>query len=64
MFKWCCMARGRKFEEKRIRFALYAEVVRQGGLRVPIMMRYSAIPGHCGSLPLSLSSEGAAAVDG
>ena len=41
------MSRGRKLEEKQIKFALYAQVVREGGLKVPIIMRYSAIPGHC-----------------
>ena len=48
------MPRGRKYEEKSINFALYSQVVREGGYRVPIIMRFSIIPGHCGSLsPLS-----------
>ncbi|KAI0706579.1 hypothetical protein C8Q76DRAFT_630288 [Earliella scabrosa] len=45
-FRWCCQARGRKFEETRLKYALYAQVVREGGLRVPTIMRFSAIPGH------------------
>lgn len=43
------MSRGRKYEEKQITFALYSQVVREGGLHVPVIMRFSAIPGHCES---------------
>ncbi|KAH9937902.1 uncharacterized protein BXZ73DRAFT_21959, partial [Epithele typhae] len=45
-FRWWCMARGRKLEERRISYALYAQVVREGGLVAAIIMRYSAIPSH------------------
>ena len=45
-FKWWCMQRGRKFEEKSITYALYSQIIREGGYRVPIIMRFSAIPGH------------------
>ena len=51
-----CMARGKKYEEKSVNFALYSQVVREGGYHVPIIMRFSAIPGHCTSLLLSLRS--------
>ena len=43
------MARGRKLEEKQLKWALYAQVVREGGLKVPVIMRFSLIPGHCAS---------------
>ncbi|KAI0365523.1 hypothetical protein BV20DRAFT_973068 [Pilatotrama ljubarskyi] len=45
-FKWCCTARGKKMEEKRLKYALYAQVVREGGLVVPTVMRLTFIPGH------------------
>ncbi|KAH9937903.1 uncharacterized protein BXZ73DRAFT_22654, partial [Epithele typhae] len=45
-FKWWCMSRGRKWEQTQLTYALLAQVVREGGLFVPIIMRYSAIPGH------------------
>ncbi|KAH9895287.1 hypothetical protein C8Q73DRAFT_730688 [Cubamyces lactineus] len=46
VFKWFCMARGRKWEEKKLSYALLAEVVRQGGFKIAVVIRYSAIPGH------------------
>ncbi|KAI0350415.1 hypothetical protein OH77DRAFT_1431022 [Trametes cingulata] len=46
VFKWFCMARGKKLEEKKLQYALLAEVVRHGGFLVAIIIRYSAIPGH------------------
>ncbi|CDO74538.1 hypothetical protein BN946_scf184641.g4 [Trametes cinnabarina] len=45
-FRWCCTARWKKIEEKRLTYALYAEVVRRGGLVVPTVMRLTFIPGH------------------
>ncbi|KAI0365522.1 hypothetical protein BV20DRAFT_973065 [Pilatotrama ljubarskyi] len=45
-FRWFCMARGKKLEEKKLQYALLAEVVRQGGFLVAVVMRYSAVPGH------------------
>ena len=47
LFKHFCTTRSRKFEEKELTYAIYAEVVREGGFLVPIVMRFSAIPGHC-----------------
>ncbi|KAH9937912.1 uncharacterized protein BXZ73DRAFT_76532 [Epithele typhae] len=46
IFKYSCTKRGRKLEETQLKFALYSGVVRGGGIIVPIVMRYSAIPGH------------------
>lgn len=33
-------------EEKYLKYALYSQVVREGGLKIPIIMRYSLIPAH------------------
>ncbi|KAI9069627.1 hypothetical protein FKP32DRAFT_1586745 [Trametes sanguinea] len=46
VFRWFCMARGRKMEEKKVKYALLAEVIRQGGFKIAVVIRYSAIPGH------------------
>ncbi|KAI0833890.1 hypothetical protein BC628DRAFT_1528064 [Trametes gibbosa] len=46
VFKWFCMSRGKKMEEKKLAYALLAEVVRRGGLLMAIVIRFSAIPGH------------------
>ncbi|KAH9886466.1 hypothetical protein C8Q73DRAFT_795298 [Cubamyces lactineus] len=46
VFKWFCMTRGRKIEAKRLQYALLAEVVRQGGFKIAVIVRLSAIPGH------------------
>ena len=47
VFRWWLAERGRKFEEKQLKYALYSQVVREGGLRVPCVMRFSLIPSHC-----------------
>ncbi|KAI0656907.1 hypothetical protein C8Q70DRAFT_1075733 [Cubamyces menziesii] len=46
VFKWFCMARGRKIETKSLQYALLAEVVRQGGFKIAVIVRLSAVPGH------------------
>ncbi|KAI0761576.1 snare associated Golgi protein-domain-containing protein [Trametes elegans] len=46
VFKWFCMARGRKLEEKKLQYAFLAEVVRRGGFLMAVIIRYSAVPGH------------------
>ena len=51
MYKWWCGARGRKLEESRLNWALLAEVVRTGGLMMPLLMRLTYIPGHCAFSP-------------
>ncbi|KAI0750318.1 hypothetical protein C8Q80DRAFT_1100578 [Daedaleopsis nitida] len=45
-FKWCCRARGEKMEEKQLKYALYAQVVREGGIKMPTIMRFTIIPSH------------------
>ncbi|KAI0326157.1 hypothetical protein GY45DRAFT_1374182 [Cubamyces sp. BRFM 1775] len=46
VFRWFCMTRGRKIEAKSLQYALLAEVVRQGGFKIAVLVRLSAIPGH------------------
>lgn len=45
-FKYCCRARGEKLERKKIFYACLARVVRDGGFRIALIARMSAIPGH------------------
>ncbi|TCD63005.1 Tlg2-vesicle protein [Steccherinum ochraceum] len=45
-FKWCCHARAEKMEKKDISYATLARVIRDGGFKVALIARYSAIPGH------------------
>ncbi|KLO06843.1 hypothetical protein SCHPADRAFT_945770 [Schizopora paradoxa] len=45
-FKYLCRARGEKWEKTRLDYACLARIVRDGGLKVAIVARFSAIPGH------------------
>ncbi|KAL5526992.1 hypothetical protein ACEPAF_8721 [Sanghuangporus sanghuang] len=45
-FKYCCRARGEKLEKKDLQYACLARTVREGGFKVALVARYSAIPGH------------------
>ncbi|KAI0706578.1 hypothetical protein C8Q76DRAFT_750031 [Earliella scabrosa] len=45
VFKWGCSVRSRKLEERRVQYALLAQVLREVGLWVPAVLRYGAIPG-------------------
>ncbi|KAJ7106654.1 hypothetical protein C8R44DRAFT_681070 [Mycena epipterygia] len=45
-FKFCCHARGEKMELRSIPYGTLSRVVREGGLRIAIIVRYSAIPPH------------------
>ncbi|KAI0951488.1 hypothetical protein AcW1_008522 [Taiwanofungus camphoratus] len=45
-FKYCCAARGEKLERSEISYACLARVVREGGFKVALIARFSAIPGH------------------
>ncbi|KAI0050493.1 hypothetical protein FA95DRAFT_1555612 [Auriscalpium vulgare] len=45
-FKWCCRARGEKLERTNITYACLARVVREGGFKIALIARFSAIPGH------------------
>ncbi|KAJ9116998.1 hypothetical protein QFC22_004656 [Naganishia vaughanmartiniae] len=44
-FKTCFRARAAKLERKNMNYALLAHVVREGGLKIAVMARLSAIPG-------------------
>ncbi|OCH95483.1 hypothetical protein OBBRIDRAFT_720572 [Obba rivulosa] len=46
VFRHCCIARNNKMEKTNIKYACLAKVVRQGGFKVVLIMRYSAIPSH------------------
>jgi hypothetical protein len=46
VFRYFCSARGRKVEENNIRYGTLARAVREGGLLIAIIARYSTIPGH------------------
>ncbi len=45
-FRYCCRGRSEKAETKNLRYALISEIIREGGLKMAIMVRYSAIPAH------------------
>lgn len=45
-FRYCCTARGEKLEKTKISYACLAKVVRDGGFRIALIVRLSAIPGH------------------
>ncbi len=45
-FKYCCRARGEKMERTKITYACLARVVREGGFKIALIARLSAIPGH------------------
>jgi len=45
-FKYCCRARGEKLEKSKIFYACLARVVRDGGFKIALIARLSAIPGH------------------
>ncbi|KAH9895315.1 snare associated Golgi protein-domain-containing protein, partial [Cubamyces lactineus] len=45
-FKYCCAARGEKLEKSKLSYACLARVVRDGGFKIALIARLSAIPGH------------------
>ncbi|KAH9937921.1 uncharacterized protein BXZ73DRAFT_76540 [Epithele typhae] len=45
-FKYCCAARGEKLERDKLSYACLARVVREGGFKIALIARLSAIPGH------------------
>ncbi|KAF8633114.1 hypothetical protein AX15_001497 [Amanita polypyramis BW_CC] len=45
-FKACCRSRGEKLERTKISYACLAKVVRDGGFKIALVARLSAIPGH------------------
>ncbi|KAJ6587586.1 hypothetical protein DFH09DRAFT_1427771 [Mycena vulgaris] len=45
-FKYCCGARGKRLELSNIPYGTLAHVVREGGLPIAIIVRYSSFPAH------------------
>jgi len=45
-FRYWCVTRGAKLEQTSLRYACLATVVRKGGFKMVLIMRYSAIPSH------------------
>ncbi|KAI0077787.1 hypothetical protein K474DRAFT_1595263 [Panus rudis PR-1116 ss-1] len=45
-FRYVCSARGEKLEKNKLQYAYLARVVRDGGFRIALIARFSAIPGH------------------
>lgn len=52
-FRYCCSARGDKLEKTQLKYACLARVVREGGFKIALIARFSAIPGHCKCSPLT-----------
>ncbi|KAJ3823118.1 hypothetical protein F5880DRAFT_1613175 [Lentinula raphanica] len=46
VFKFCCTTRARKLEKKKLMYACFSRVVRDGGFKVILAARYSLIPAH------------------
>ncbi|KAF7305551.1 hypothetical protein HMN09_00808000 [Mycena chlorophos] len=45
-FAYCCSGRAAKLETTNMRYGLLAHTLREGGLPVAIIARYSSLPGH------------------
>ncbi|KAL0581614.1 hypothetical protein V5O48_000430 [Marasmius crinis-equi] len=46
LFKYWCGARAEKFEKKKISYAAMAKVIRDGGFKIALIVRWSSIPEH------------------
>jgi hypothetical protein len=47
LFKYLLRTRGARYEEKNVEYAILARVIRDGGIKIAIISRYSVIPSHC-----------------
>ncbi|KIY44649.1 hypothetical protein FISHEDRAFT_18879, partial [Fistulina hepatica ATCC 64428] len=45
-FRFCCKSRGEKMERTKLTYACLAHIVREGGFKIALIARLSAIPGH------------------
>ncbi|KAF7345341.1 hypothetical protein MSAN_01911100 [Mycena sanguinolenta] len=45
-FKYCCGERGKRLELTKMPYGTLAHVVREGGIPVAILVRYSSLPAH------------------
>ncbi|KAG2064218.1 hypothetical protein BDR04DRAFT_284201 [Suillus decipiens] len=52
-FKYLCTTRGEKIEQSSVIYSALGRVVREGGFKVAVIVRYSVIPSHCVFLPSS-----------
>ncbi|KAF5344267.1 hypothetical protein D9758_012317 [Tetrapyrgos nigripes] len=50
-FQSCCTARAKKAENSTLSYACFAQLVREGGFKVALMVRLSVIPPHCKYIP-------------
>jgi len=50
VFKYFCRARAEKLERSKASYACLGRVVRDGGFKVCLMARLSALPSHCACL--------------
>ncbi|KDQ59620.1 hypothetical protein JAAARDRAFT_33202 [Jaapia argillacea MUCL 33604] len=57
-FKYCCKARARKLEKTSIFYASLSEVVRTGGIKIALIVRYSAVPSHFSTVVFSTCGMG------
>ncbi|KAJ7581903.1 hypothetical protein C8J56DRAFT_958471 [Mycena floridula] len=45
-FKYACRARGRRYERTKVNYGCFAKIVRDGGFKMALIARISAIPSH------------------
>ncbi|TFK97148.1 hypothetical protein BDV98DRAFT_514348 [Pterulicium gracile] len=57
-FKYCCRSTGEKLERKNITYACLARTVRDGGFRIVLAARLSALPGHFSTAVCSVCGTG------
>lgn len=57
-FKYCCRSTGEKWERTQITYACLARVVREGGFKIVLAARLSAIPGHFSTAVCSICGTG------
>lgn len=57
-FKYCLRGRAEKMEKKSPQYALLAHVVREGGFKIVLLARLSAIPGHFSTAVFALCGVG------
>jgi len=46
LFKYCCGARGKRLELTNMPYGTLAHIIREGGLVIATIVRYSALPAH------------------
>lgn len=46
-FKYFFRSYGEKLEKRKVQYAALARIIREGGLVIAVVVRYSVIPNHC-----------------